>query len=219
MEESKHLNIQELMPGMPVAVFYGGLWQRAEVISSKDSEAFIYFIDIGCKKRVEVSCLRYLEKTFAMSPRMCYKGSLFGLKPFNGEKFWRAGAIMKFMSKTKGKKMYASIKDLKDDFFHLSIVDDLLKKTCVSDYLVEMGFAEQVMDFDYSKNAILVRTFHIKNDKNVICSFLDVTITKFLSTKMIFHGNIAVKKKELFINIELAKITFVMITLNDRFDG
>lgn len=156
LDDSKHLSIQLALHGMPVAVLYDGSWQRAEVISVNDSDAFLHFVDAGCKKHVKISNLRYLEKTFAASPRNCYKGSLFGVKPTNGESLWSAGAIMKFMSKTKGVKLYATIKEQTDGFYQLSLVDDIVKRTRVSDHMVTSGFAEAVMDLDYSKNWILV---------------------------------------------------------------
>lgn len=141
---------------MSVAVFENDQWQRAEIVSVQGSQVFLFFVDTGARKSVAASNLRYLEKMFASSPRKCYKGSLFGIKPKNGEAMWTPGAIMKFMFKTKEKKLFATIKGREDGFYQLSLVDDFLQKTRVEDYLVDMGFADKEEDVDYSKNGVLV---------------------------------------------------------------
>lgn len=138
---------------MAVAVFDDDKWQRAEVIFVSGSDAFIHFIDAGYRKYVKANKLRYLEKMIAAQARLCYKGSLFGVKPSNGESLWSVDA-MKFILKAKEKKMFATVKEQKDGIYQLSLIDD--KKSRVSDLMVKKGLAEALKNLDFFKNAILV---------------------------------------------------------------
>lgn len=155
LNESHHLAIQQLLPGMAVAVFNDDKWQRAEVICICGSDAFVLFVDAGYRKYIGKNKLRYLEKTFAMSARKCYKGSLIGVKPSNDEPLWSAEA-MEFMSKKLKVKLYATVKGLKDGLYQLSLYDDAVKRTKVSDYMISQKFAEEDIHADLSMNAILV---------------------------------------------------------------
>lgn len=157
LESSKHLAVDEAIPGMSVAVFDDSMWQRAEIVSVYDSlDPFVLFVDTGRQKNVKITYLRYLEDLFASSPRKCYKGSLYGVKPRNGESLWPTGAIMMFMLKTKGKKINATIKARVKDFYQLSIVDDVIQNNQVEDSLVELGLAEKETNLGSSMNAIMV---------------------------------------------------------------
>jgi Tudor domain len=156
LEESKHLSIRQLLPGMSVAVYDEDMWQRAEVLCICDSEAFILLVDAGCRKYVEARSLRYLEKSFALSSRKSCRGSLVGAKPKNDDTLWSAAAIMKFMAKTKGEKMFAIVKGKKDGFFQLSLVEDPIKRAKISHHLIAEGVAEEDTSAEVSGNAILV---------------------------------------------------------------
>lgn len=141
---------------MPVAVFDDGKWHRAEILCICGPDAFLHFVDFGCRKYVKVDNLRYLEKTFATPSRKACRGSMIGVKPKNYDSLWSPTAIMKFMSKTKGVKMYAIVKGQDDGFFQLQLVDDVINRTKVSDYLIAEGVADEDTGIDMSMNAILV---------------------------------------------------------------
>lgn len=139
---------------MPVAVSHNNQWKRAVVVVISDSDVFVHFIDEGTKTYVKANRLRYLEKTFAEHPRMCYKGSLFGVNPKNGEKLW-SGDAMKFMSKLNGRKMFASIKNLQNDFFQLLLVKDVFKQEQLSDHVIRAGLADLATNSVRFKNGVL----------------------------------------------------------------
>jgi hypothetical protein len=145
LEQSQKLKIHLAIPGMPVAVFYASTWQRAEIVSVRQSQVDLLFLDTGCVKSVNENSLYYLEKDFASSPRHCQKGSLFGVKPSGGDgSFWSLQAIMEFMKKTKDKQVKAIIKGNVDGFHQLSILDDTNSK--VEDFLVNLGLADPTFD-------------------------------------------------------------------------
>lgn len=83
-----------MFPGLAVAVYDEGNWHRVEIISADECEAYVLFVDRGCKKRLNVQTLRYLEKSFTTQSRKSARGSLFGIKPKAGDKMWSVAAIM-----------------------------------------------------------------------------------------------------------------------------
>ena len=150
-------NIKKVDPGLTVAAYDKGLWYRAEVINVIGSEALVSFVDFGHKKVLNVDSLRYLDKSFAELARMAYKGSLFGVKPKDGN-LWNAKSIMDFMGITKEKDLWASIKAHKEEVFHLSIVFDLRLRLRVANFLISEGHAENDFNVDNSSFAVLVKT-------------------------------------------------------------
>lgn len=163
LEKSGHLAIRKVLPRMSVAVYDESQWQRAEVLCVvgsrfNDSEAFMYFVDIGVKKYVKIKDLRYLAKSFASISRACHKGSLFGVTPKDGERLWNSEAILEFISKTKGKS-YAMIRGQKDGIFQLSLVHDTASQISIGNHLIKKKLADPIQSVDDSANFILVSNF------------------------------------------------------------
>lgn len=156
LEDSKQLIISKLLPGMSVAVFDDNKWQRAEILCICGTDAFVLFVDAGSRKYVQVNNMRYLEKTFAVSPRKACRGTLVGVKPANGKSFWSDEEIMQFDMKTKEMKMYAVIKGCEDGFYKLSLYEDTVSRSKISSYMITQGIAEEDTTADHSINAILV---------------------------------------------------------------
>lgn len=142
---------------MTFAAYTNDQWYRVEVDFINDLGVFVSLVDYGHKKYVHISKLRYLEKTFMMPTRKACKGSLFGVRPINGERFWCPRAIMSFMAMTTKRKIYATIKAHdKNGNFTLSLVDSLTDCKRISEQLQAEGFAEAVSGLDYSMNKTLV---------------------------------------------------------------
>jgi hypothetical protein len=156
LEKSKQLKVQRPIPGMPVVVCDDSTWHRAEVLSVHLPQVNLAFVDTGSKKSVDASSLRYLDKIFAASPRHCYKGSLYGVKPSHGDTHWTPTAIMKFMEHTKDKKLLATIKGTVNGFHQLSFASGTLQTMRVEDILVNLGLAEKDISLDYSYKGVLV---------------------------------------------------------------
>lgn len=144
---------------MAVAALHDGKWFRGEVVDLSNYDILVYFVDYGCKKNLKIENLRYLDKDHALPSRKACKGSIHGVKPKNGGALWSFEAIMQFMMKTKGKKLLATIKDEAEGVFMLSLIDDIAARTRVADFMVAEGFADRVLNIDYTKNAVLVRSF------------------------------------------------------------
>lgn len=141
---------------MTVAALKDDKWYRGEVVSVGDTDTIVYFVDYGCKESVKNANLRSLENCFAMPTRKACNGSLFGLKPKNGNQLWSTEAIMQFMFKTKGKKMFGTIKAQHEGTYELSLIEDVVKRLRIADFMVEQKLAEMIFELDYSKNYILV---------------------------------------------------------------
>jgi hypothetical protein len=145
---------------MTVAAFDEGKWYRVEVLCITGREAFVLFADWGCRKYVKICNLRFLEKTFAIPSRKSCKGTLSGVKPKNGEKLWDVQTIMRFMEKTKGKKVSALVKGFNDDGFYVVSLIEKETKVKISDYLISEDLADAHIEDEYLMNAILVRNFN-----------------------------------------------------------
>lgn len=153
---------------MSVAAFKDDKWYRGEVVSVDDTDTIVYLVDYGCKKSVKIENLRSLENCFALPTRKACNGSLFGLKPKNGNQLWSTDAIMQFMIKTKDKKMFGTIKAQSEGTYELSLVEDVVKRSRIADFMVEQKLAEMIFELDYSKNCILVSFCCFKQINNFL---------------------------------------------------
>jgi hypothetical protein len=155
-EKSEHLRVRNLIPKMSVAAFHGGQWQRAEVIIVCHTKALVRFVDTTKSDFVDTKNIRYLEKTFAMSPQKACRGSLAGVMPRNNELLFDDEAIEEFRKKVKGVKMFAVVKGEFDEVFKLSLFEDSAKMKKVADQLIARGLIVKDPEEDMSVNAILV---------------------------------------------------------------
>lgn len=162
MNDCDEMKIQKMDLGMPVAALKKGKWYRGEIASVNNTGVLIDFVDYGFKHIMQLNDLRYLEKSFTLPSRKACKGSIHGVKPTNGATLWNFDAIMEFVMKTKGKTVPATIKEEKDGIYQLSLIDDIAKRSKVSDFMVERGFAEIDLNVDINMNAILVSLSIIK---------------------------------------------------------
>lgn len=177
-----------MFQGLAVAAHDGGNWHRVEIISVDDCEAYVLFVDRGCKKRVNLHTLRYLEKSFTTQSRKSAKGSLFGVKPKDGDKLWSIDAtmvrsnliILKFllnffyfqtlMAKTKDQELLATIKGCKNDIYELSVIIDIKQRARLSDFMLSEGLCDAMDDVDFSMSQILVS--FLRNIKEFCLNFL-----------------------------------------------
>lgn len=147
------------MSGLTVAANENGKWYRAEIAAVCGSDALAYFLDFGCKKVLNVDKLRYLERTFSVPARKAYKGSLFGVKPKNGDTLWSTQGIMEFMTVTNGLRLMATVKSCREGIYELSIIYEPRQRLRVSNFLVEEGYADICDDADISSNSVMVREY------------------------------------------------------------
>lgn len=139
---------------MTVAAFDNGKWYRAEVNYLTGSDVFVLLIDFSKRKYLKPDNLRYLEKTFAVPPRMSVRGSLFGVKPKTGNGMWSVESILGFLSRTEKVKLSATLKGHKDGIYQLALIDENCLR--IENFMLEQGLAEADKTVDSSFNAILV---------------------------------------------------------------
>lgn len=155
MKDACELQIQELTPGLMVAVVNKAKWYRAEVLLVSDFDVLVSLIDFGCKKLVKVHNLRRLDKQFFMTSRKSCKGSLFGVIPANADKQWKPEVINAFKVITEKFNFWGTVKGKKNDIYQLSLFDNPCKRNDMCKFLIDNGFAI-AHDAKPTLNAVLV---------------------------------------------------------------
>lgn len=142
-------------------MFRGSIWYRVEIIYISGSDAYVHFIDVGCKRKAKVDDFFYLTEKFAAPTRKACKGTLFGVKPFGKNCLWSTTATEAFKAKVNGQRVLATVKAVTDGTYELSLIHDRLKNQTLEDYLLDKKFAEPSREVKPTMEAILVRK-HLK---------------------------------------------------------
>jgi Tudor domain len=178
MKNSSQLQIRKIQKNMSVAVHCREKWHRGEVLAWTDDDVFVLFVDFGLREHIKMKNLRILKDDFISQPRMACKGSLHDVKPPNNEVLWDVKTIIKFIGRVKDQKIYATVQDLVDGYYKLTLIDDITNNTLFKDSMIKKGLAE-ASDCVGLMNAILVSKFHYLQNcilTNLIFSRLKLSI-------------------------------------------
>src|SRR5690349_2007180 len=125
---------------MHFAAFIEDSWARVEVVDP--SLKLFKLIDHGGFKVLERSELHYLRQSSAIQSRKCVNGSLFGVKPMNGNLMWSDESTGSFKQKTNNVECYATVKTNKEGVYGLEIFKDASKTKNLAKHLIAKGLAE-----------------------------------------------------------------------------
>lgn len=121
-EYPSHYRVKKFIKGMYVAVQRGEYWYRSYISNINGEE--ISVIPIDCMKlhciSVKPKDIFYLHKSFSTQSQKSVTGCIFGIKPLEGI-MW-SPECLKIM-KDLPRKWTATVRTVKDNVYHINIVD------------------------------------------------------------------------------------------------
>jgi hypothetical protein len=130
----------DLRSGLIVAAGFNGTWYRAKIVEVLEENVRVDFIDYGKVKIINNSDIQYLLEDFLSEPAKALQGKLSGIVPKQGDQ-WSYDSTSSFYDRVANKKLFAVIKQHKDDVFEIEIREQESSMTSISEYLVFQGLA------------------------------------------------------------------------------
>ena len=110
-EDDLSISEKNIKTGLIVTAFLFNKWHRAEILSvvDKSNHLLVFFFDYGTKEKVNLKNVKYLLEIFSKLPRKALRGSLYGIKPKNGDTTWNVKSSIVLLEKIQDKRLFGKV--------------------------------------------------------------------------------------------------------------